>query len=132
MRLMQSACLVHLCSKSKPTIMKIKSFIAFAGLLVLAVFSMAFMAKPAPKAPAENTAQKENFIQFLSQFKKAELPYTIGLNDMEGYRNYREGKAITVAKISPRTPLNSTRFIPGSEHFKFSRMGPPEMFAVTR
>ncbi|MBK9013030.1 MAG: hypothetical protein IPM82_02515 [Saprospiraceae bacterium] len=112
--------------------MKIKTIIALAGLLGSALFSTAFVQKPNPSKTLENAAEKESFLEFLSQFQKVELPFSIGLNDLEGYQAYRDTKAKPAAKSKHTTPLKATRFIPGSEHYKFSRMGPPEMVAVAR
>ena len=128
---MKSLCLRAAVFKTKK-IMKIKSIIAFAGLLATAVFSTAFRAKPTSQAPIENIAQKEDFLQFLSQFKKVELPYSIGLKDLEGYQAYRTPAAKPAAKSSQKQTLKPTKFLPGSEASKFSRMGPPMLVAVAR
>jgi hypothetical protein len=69
--------------------MKIKSIIALVSLLGLAIVSTAFVHKPNPPKVIE----KESFLEFLSQFKKVELPYSIGLNDLDGYQDYRENKS---------------------------------------
>ncbi len=112
--------------------MKIKSIITFVCLLALGLFSTAFMPKPASKVALENTAEKEDFLQFLSQFKKVEMPFSIGLKDLEGYQAYRTPSPKPAAKSSQKATLKATRFIPGSEASKFSRMGPPELVAVAR
>ncbi len=112
--------------------MKIKSIIALAGLLSLAIISMAFVQKPIPVKTTELAGEKESFLEFLSQFKKVELPYSIGLNDLDGYRNYRDNKAKPAAKGAKKTSIKTTRFIPESTAGKFSRMGPPELAPVAR
>jgi hypothetical protein len=105
--------------------MKIKSIVAMVGLLVVALFSSAFTS-------SKEDARKEEFLVFLSQFPKVDLPFSLGIADMEGYRAYRQGKAQSVAQRIERRVLRPSRFLPGSEASKFSRMGPPEMRPIAR
>lgn len=103
-----------------------------AGLLSLAFFSSAFVPRPAAVSHAENKGGEESFLEFLSQFRKVDLPYAIGLNDLEGYQNYWATKARPIAQANPKKPLWPSRYLPGSEAAKFSRMGPPDLFPVAR
>jgi hypothetical protein len=112
--------------------MKIKSIIAMASLFSLAIVSTAFIQKPIPVNPAEFAVEKESFLSFLSQFKKVELPYSIGLNDLEGYQVYRDIKSKPAAKSTKKAVIKTTQFIPESQAGKFSRMGPPELVPVVR
>lgn len=114
----------------KTKIMKIKTFLALVGLFCLAIISTAFVHKPnAPKPSMAKDLGGEPFLLFLSQFKKVELPYTIGLEDMEGYADY--GVQIKT-KSSGAKPIKPTPYLPASSSGKFSRMGPPELTPVAR
>jgi hypothetical protein len=112
--------------------MKIKSIIALVSLLGLAIISMAFVQKPIQVKTTEQAVEKESFLAFLSQFKKVELPYSIGLNDLDGYQDYRDNKAKPAAKGAKNISIKTTRFIPESTAGKFSRMGPPVLSPVAR
>jgi hypothetical protein len=112
--------------------MKINSIITLASLLSLAIISMAFVQKPIPAKTTELAGEKESFLEFLSQFKKVELPYSIGLDDLDGYQDYRDNKAKSVVKGVNNTAIKATRFIPESTAGKFSRMGPPVLNPVAR
>ncbi|MBK8565666.1 MAG: hypothetical protein IPN76_20545 [Saprospiraceae bacterium] len=109
-----------------------KSIIAMASLLSLAIISSAFIQKPIPAKTIEKYEKKEPFLEFLSQFKKVELPYSIGLNDLEGYQAYRDIKSKPTAKSIKKTALKTTQFIPASMAGKLSRMGPPTLYPVAR
>lgn len=113
--------------------MKIKSFFALAGLLSLVFISTAFIQYPNTAKPSVNTAiEGETFLKFLSQFKKVDLPYSFGVDDMEGYADYRSTNQKKAANKSVNTKLNPSHFIPESMQGKFSRSGPPEMTPVAR
>ncbi len=113
--------------------MKIKSLIAMVGLFSLAIISTAFVQKPNTiKTPVNIDANGESFLNFLSQFKKVDLPYSIGIDDMAGYADYRSINQKMVIKNPERTQLKPSGFLPESMQGKFSRMGPPEIMPVAR
>jgi hypothetical protein len=112
--------------------MKIKSIIATLGLALLAVASTAFVQKTPQKTSPLEAAEKEAFLQYLSQFKKVELPYSIGLDNFKGYENYL-GKPIKKTVAKPNVVrIKATPFLPESNAGKFSRMGPPTLEAIAR
>lgn len=108
--------------------MKIKSIIALVSLLSLTIVSTAFVHKPNPPKVIE----KESFLEFLSQFKKVELPFSIGLNDFEGYQDFRDSKSKSTTKSGNKAGIKTTQFIPESRAGKFSRMGPPTLTPIAR
>jgi hypothetical protein len=112
--------------------MKFKHFFSFAVLIGAALIFTAFSLKNASSA---KPAKSESFAGFLSHFPKVSLPYSIGLGDFEGYKVYQNGKGQHVAQAiatRPASPISRSKFIPGSEHFTMSRMGPPELQPVAR
>ncbi|MBI1224989.1 MAG: hypothetical protein GC192_07100 [Bacteroidetes bacterium] len=113
--------------------MKIKSFIALVGLFSLAIISSAFIQKTnTVKTPVNISTEGETFVSFLSQFKKVDLPYIFGVDDMEGYADYKNGNQKKATKKSANAHLEPSHFIPESMQGKFSRMGPPELTPVAR
>lgn len=115
--------------------MKIKNLIALLGLFVLAT-SATFSAKTKKvENPVTNGISKETFVEFLSYFEKKELPFRIGLEDLEAYNGYKKNKTNTTEankRIGGRSTISNSNFIPGSRFSKISRMGPPELIPVAR
>ncbi len=112
--------------------MKIKTIIAALGLALLVVVSTAFVQKTPQKTNPLEAAKKEAFLQYLSQFKKVELPYSIGLEDFNGYDNYRSRQQKQAISKQNGVRLLATPFIPEPNLGKFSRMGPPTLEAIAR
>ena len=113
--------------------MKRKFVIALVGLLSLAIISTAFVQKPSTlKTPVVVDKNDESFLAYLSQFKKVDLPYSIGVDDMEGYADYRSFNPKIIIKNPSENQLKSSQFLPESMQGKFSRMGPPELQPIAR
>lgn len=111
--------------------MKIKTTISLLAILTIALFATAFAPTPKPGTLDEAFAKKERFIEFLSLFKKAELPYWIDLGDLDGYDAYRSGKGNAAKPPKVQRSIKSMEFIPEAR-VEFSRMGPPEIIPLVR
>ncbi|MEZ4931958.1 MAG: hypothetical protein R2788_07555 [Saprospiraceae bacterium] len=115
--------------------MKIKNLIVLFGLFILAT-SATFSAKTKKsETPVINAISKESFVEFLSYFEKKELPYGIGLENLEAYNGFKKNKTTATKNNNPSgrlSPISNSNFIPGSRFGKMSRMGPPELIPVAR
>ncbi len=113
--------------------MKIKNMFAIASLFGIALFTMAFVKKDATITSADG----QSFVEFLSYFDKTNLPYSIGLNDMPAYKDYRKntGKISVSQKqqaIPGRSPIATSSYIPEGRFGMMSRMGPPDIQPLAR
>lgn len=114
--------------------MKIKSLVSLATLFILAITSTAFVQKPnSTKIPVIVEENGESFLEYLSQFKKVDLPYSIGVDDMPEYAEYRNIDSKNRLKNPAQAQLKPSKFLPESMQGKwFSRSGPPELTPVAR
>jgi hypothetical protein len=115
--------------------MKIKNLIPLLVLFVLATSATFPTKTKKSETPVINTISKETFVEFLSYFDKKELPYGIGLENLEAYNGYIKNNTTTKKAIKQHgghSAISNSNFIPGSRFGKMSRMGPPELIPVAR
>ena len=107
--------------------MKIKNIFALVSLVLLGSLLSGFV------HPGIGTSSEKNgkisFAEFLSYFKKTDLPYQMELNDFKKYENFKENtNQVLATKTKSNLPFN--KFIPELSWGKFSRMGPPKVQAL--
>ena len=104
--------------------MKIKNIFALASLVLLGSLLSGFV-HPGIGTTSEKNG-KISFAEFLSYFKKTDLPYQMELNDFKKYKNFKENTTQVLAtKTKSDLPFN--KFIPELSWGRFSRMGPPKV-----
>lgn len=112
-----------------------KNLIALLGIFTIATSATFSTKSKKAEAPIINNISKESFVEFLSYFEKKELPYSIGLENLEAYNGYIKNNTSTKEAINrhgSRSAISNSNFIPGSRFGKMSRMGPPELIPVAR
>lgn len=104
--------------------MKIKNIFVLASLVLLGSLLSGFV-HPGIDTTSEKNG-KISFAEFLSYFKKTDLPYQMELNDFKKYENFKETPTkVSVTKTESNLPFN--KFIPELSWGRFSRMGPPKV-----
>ncbi|MEM6965246.1 MAG: hypothetical protein AAF573_10805 [Bacteroidota bacterium] len=129
--------------------MKIRNLTALAILILIGVLNAAFVnADKKVKSPTDRGVI--SFAQFLSYFEKTELPFEVGLDDLEQYEKFKpssktkkavremtraEREKMAEERIAQREMVRAikrTDFIPEISYGRFSRMGPPTIQPVAR
>jgi len=108
------------------------------------MLSTAFV-QPTPVAEVssdKNTAS--DFAEYLSHFKKVELPYSLNLEDLKQYENYQKGVSKKTVKKgnkkfskkmksgAKKSPIARSKYLPEVARGMFSRMGPPDVQPIAR
>lgn len=124
--------------------MKFKNLILLSSLILFTMLSTAFV-EPIHEVKIEiEETLGSDFAEFLSHFEKVELPYSLSLNDLEQYDQYRNNTSgKTIKKVSKKSykkikgrriysPIARSKYINEVARASFGRGGPPQIHPVAR
>lgn len=117
--------------------MKFNKIFQLSCLIIIGILSTAFI-QPTPVVEVPNSKKTaHDFAEFLSHFKKVELPYSMNLEDFKQYESYKKGTQGRKSKKMRKKKINSqpaiySEFLPKTARAMFSRKGGPSNYPVAR